>query len=98
MSYYGSTDWSHNDDLVLRMRDIRKGNLDLSWMKAGTERIAVNADRRRGHNRQRRRSGRRRRVRHRQGLERRRFARRCAWPDVRARSSSSRELAEIAVS
>jgi hypothetical protein len=48
MSYYGSTDWSHNDDLVLRMRDIRKGNLDLSWMKAGTERIAVNADRRRG--------------------------------------------------
>jgi hypothetical protein len=48
MSYYGSTDWSHNDDLVLRMRDIRKGNLDLSWMKAGTEQIAVNADRRRG--------------------------------------------------
>jgi len=48
MSYYGSTDWSRNDDLVLRMRDLRKGNLDLSWMKAGTERIEVNADRRRG--------------------------------------------------
>lgn len=48
MSYYGSTDWSHNDDLVLRMKEIRKGNLDLSWMKAGTEQIAANADHRRG--------------------------------------------------
>jgi hypothetical protein len=48
MSYYGSTDWGRNDELVLRMKDIRKGNLDLSWMKAGTEQIQVNADRRRG--------------------------------------------------
>jgi len=48
MSYYGSTDWSHNDDLVLRMKDIRKGKLDLSWMKAGTEQITANADHRRG--------------------------------------------------
>jgi hypothetical protein len=48
MSYYGSTDWRDNSDLALRVRDIRKGNLDLSWMKAGTEQIRVNADRRRG--------------------------------------------------
>jgi hypothetical protein len=48
MSYYGSTDWGRSDDLALRMKDIRKGNLDLSWMKAGTEQIQVNADRRRG--------------------------------------------------
>jgi hypothetical protein len=43
MSYYGSTDYLANDDFVLRMRDIRKGNLDLGWMEAGTEQIEVNA-------------------------------------------------------
>jgi hypothetical protein len=48
VSYYGSTDWSHNDDLALRMRDIRRGDLDLSWMKTGTEQVKINADRRRG--------------------------------------------------
>lgn len=43
MSYYGSTDWRLDDDLVQRMKDIRKGNLDLGWMKAGTEQVQVNA-------------------------------------------------------
>jgi hypothetical protein len=44
MSYYGSTDYSRNDDFVLRIRDIRKGNLDLGWLEAGTEQIEVNRD------------------------------------------------------
>jgi len=39
MSYYGPTDWRSNSDLALRMRDIRKGNLDLGWLKAGTEKL-----------------------------------------------------------
>ena len=43
MSYYGSTDYLRNDDFVLRMKDLRKGSLDLSWLEAGTERIEVNA-------------------------------------------------------
>jgi hypothetical protein len=43
MSYYGSTDYLSNDDFVLRMKDIRKGNLDLGWLEAGTEQIEVNA-------------------------------------------------------
>ncbi len=43
MSYYGSTDYLVDDDFVLRMKDIRKGNLDLEWMKTGTEQIEVNA-------------------------------------------------------
>jgi len=43
MSYYGSTDYLANDDFVLRMKDIRKGNLDLGWLKAGTEQIEVHA-------------------------------------------------------
>lgn len=42
MSYYGSTDYSHNDDFALRMRDLRKGNLELGWLAAGTEQIKVN--------------------------------------------------------
>jgi hypothetical protein len=44
MSYYGSTDYSRNDDFALRIRDIRKGNLDLAWLEAGTEQIEVNRD------------------------------------------------------
>ncbi len=43
MSYYGSTDYLANDDFVLRMKDMRKGNLDLGWLEAGTEQIEVNA-------------------------------------------------------
>ena len=43
MSYYGSTDYLANSDFVLRMKDMRKGNLDLGWMKAGTEQIEVHA-------------------------------------------------------
>jgi hypothetical protein len=44
MSYYGSTDYLANDDFVLRMKDIRKGNLDLGWMKAGTEQVEIHAE------------------------------------------------------
>ncbi|MEN8181659.1 MAG: ferritin-like domain-containing protein [Myxococcota bacterium] len=44
MSYYASTDYRLDDDLVLRMKDIRKGNLDLGWLKAGGEQIEVNAE------------------------------------------------------
>jgi hypothetical protein len=43
MSYYGSTEYLANDDFVLRMKDIRKGNLELDWLDAGTEQIEVNA-------------------------------------------------------
>jgi hypothetical protein len=43
MSYYGSTDYRFDDDLVLRLKDIRKGNLDLGWLKAGSEQVEVNA-------------------------------------------------------
>lgn len=43
MSYYGSTDWRLDDDLVQRMKDIRKGNLDLGWIEAGTQQVEVNA-------------------------------------------------------
>jgi hypothetical protein len=43
MSYYGSTDYRFDDDLVLRVKDIRKGNLDLGWLKAGSEQVEVNA-------------------------------------------------------
>jgi hypothetical protein len=44
MSFYGSTDYRDNSDLALRMRDIRKGNLDLGWLKAGTEQYKFNAE------------------------------------------------------
>jgi hypothetical protein len=43
MSYYGSTDYALDPDFVQRMRDIRRGELDLGWLEAGTERIEVNA-------------------------------------------------------
>jgi hypothetical protein len=43
MSYYGSTDYRFDDDLLLRVKDIRKGNLDLGWLKAGSEQVEVNA-------------------------------------------------------
>ena len=42
MGYYGSTDYSHNDDFVLRIRDLRKGTLDLGWLDAGTEQVEIN--------------------------------------------------------
>jgi hypothetical protein len=44
VSYYGPTDYRFDDDLVQRMKDIRKGNLDLGWLQAGTEQIEVNAE------------------------------------------------------
>ena len=45
MGYFGSVeDYNYNDDFVLRMRDIKKGNLDLSWLDAGTEQLEFNAD------------------------------------------------------
>jgi hypothetical protein len=44
MSYYGSTDWTANDDLILRMKDIKKGNLELDWLRTGGERVKANAE------------------------------------------------------
>ena len=44
MSYYGSADYSRNDDFVLRIRDLRKGNLDLGWLDAGTEQVQINRE------------------------------------------------------
>jgi len=44
MSYYGSTDYRANDDFVQRMKGIRKGDLDLGWMQAGTEQLEVHAE------------------------------------------------------
>ena len=44
MSYYGSTDYRYNDDFLLRLRDIRRGDLDLGWLDAGTEQIEANAE------------------------------------------------------
>jgi hypothetical protein len=44
MSYYGSTDYPRDPDFVQRMKDIRKGNLDLGWLQAGTERVRVQAE------------------------------------------------------
>ncbi len=45
MSYFGSVeDYNYNDDFALRLRDIKKGNLDLGWLKAGTEQLEFNAD------------------------------------------------------
>jgi hypothetical protein len=44
MSYYGSTDYLYNDDFVQRMKDIRKGNLDLGWLQAGTEQVKIQAE------------------------------------------------------
>ncbi len=44
MSYYGSIDYRDNSDVALRIRDIRKGNLDLGWLKAGTEQYKFNAE------------------------------------------------------
>ncbi|MBW2282559.1 MAG: ferritin-like domain-containing protein [Deltaproteobacteria bacterium] len=44
MSYYGSTEYMHNSDFILAMKDIRKGNLDLGWLDKGAEQIEVNAD------------------------------------------------------
>ena len=44
MSYYGPTDYVVDGDFVQRMKDIRRGDLDLSWLQAGTEQIQVNAE------------------------------------------------------
>ena len=43
MSYYGTTDYCDNDDFIQRIKDMRKGNLDLGWMKPGTEQIEISA-------------------------------------------------------
>jgi hypothetical protein len=41
MSYYGTTDYSHNSDFALRVRDMRKGNLDFTWLDQTRERVEV---------------------------------------------------------
>jgi hypothetical protein len=41
MSYYGTTDYSHNSDFALRVRDMRKGNLDFEWLDQTRERVGL---------------------------------------------------------
>ena len=49
MSFYGTTDYSYNSDFVLRVRDMKKGNLDFGWLDAARETVEVRPkDRRRG--------------------------------------------------
>lgn len=45
MAYYGSVeDYRYNDDFLLRLRDLRRGNLDLGWLEAGTEQREFRAE------------------------------------------------------
>ncbi len=41
MSYYGSNEFSYNSDFNLRVRDIKKGNLDFSWLDDARETVKV---------------------------------------------------------
>ncbi|MEE9279130.1 MAG: ferritin-like domain-containing protein [Myxococcota bacterium] len=41
MSYYGTTDYSHNSDFMLRIRDMKKGNLDFGWLDSAREQYEV---------------------------------------------------------
>ena len=41
MSYYGTSDFSHNSDFNLRVRDIKKGNLDFGWLDDAREKVKV---------------------------------------------------------
>lgn len=41
MSYYGTNDYSYNSDFALRVRDMKKGNLDLGWLDQARERYEV---------------------------------------------------------
>ncbi len=45
MAFYGSVaDYRRNDDFVLRLRDLQRGKLDLSWLRAGTEQRKFRAE------------------------------------------------------
>jgi hypothetical protein len=49
MSYYGTTDYSYNSDFMLRVRDMKKGNLDFGWLDDAREKVEVRPrDARRG--------------------------------------------------
>ncbi len=41
MSYYGTTDYSYNSDFNLRVRDMKKGTLDFSWLDDAREKVEV---------------------------------------------------------
>ncbi len=41
MSYYGSIDYSYNSDFNLRIRDMKKGNLDFGWLDDAREKVEV---------------------------------------------------------
>ena len=41
MSYYGTTDYSYNSDFNLRVRDMKKGNLDFGWLDDAREKVEV---------------------------------------------------------
>ena len=45
MGFYGTVeDYRYNDDFLVRMRDLRKGNLDLGWLESGTEQRRFRAE------------------------------------------------------
>ena len=41
MSYYGTSDYSHNSDFMLRLRDMKKGNLDFGWLDEARDKVEV---------------------------------------------------------
>ncbi len=41
MSYYGTTDYSENSDFMLRVRDLKKGDLDFSWLNDVRDKVEV---------------------------------------------------------
>ena len=41
MSYYGTTDYSENSDFMLRVRDMKKGDLDFSWLNEVRDKVEV---------------------------------------------------------
>ncbi len=41
MSYYGTTDYSENSDFMLRVRDMKKGDLDFSWLNDVRDKVEV---------------------------------------------------------
>ncbi len=45
MGFYGTIDdYRYNDDFLLRMRDLRRGNLELDWLDSGTEQRKFRAE------------------------------------------------------
>ncbi len=43
MSYYGSDRYLENSDFMLRLRDMKRGNLDFGWLSDARERVDIQA-------------------------------------------------------